>query len=539
MNNLVSISLNGTPMKFINTSCFTKSIVAMVVSMAGACSMRICTIALCALAGAVVHAIPGQPGTLDATWGTASPIGAGKVATSIGNDSATAKAMALQLDGKVLLAGHCINGTNRDFCALRYRANGTLDTSWNGNGKVITELVGDSDIAHAMALQPDGKVLLAGYCFDGTKTLFCSLRYLANGTLDTSWGSAGTGIVTTSIGGVDSDLAFTMALQPDGKVLVAGKCFSGTNTNFCTVRYLSNGALDISWNGTGRVVTSIAIDDIVNAIAVQPNGRVLLAGYCFDGIKSSFCSLRYLADGTLDTSWGSAGTGMVTTAIGGVDGDYANGIALQPDGKVLLGGNCRSATNYNFCAARYNVDGTLDTHWNGTGKVVTPMGSTSARVYGIALLPDGGVLLAGYCEGSVVSDVCAARYHASGALDTSWNGTGKVSTSVGSGSSIANAMALQPDGKLLLAVECESGGRSDFCAIRYDGGPFGYKSCTLDLDGDSVVRATTDMLMGTRVALGMTGAAVVNGITFSANATRDSWPLIRDYLITQCGMVLP
>jgi uncharacterized delta-60 repeat protein len=526
-------------MKFINTSWSTVRIIAVLIGAGDNVVRCVAIIALCALAGAVVHAIPGQPGTLDATWGTASPLGAGKVATAIGSDSARATAIALQPDGKVLVGGYCIDGTNHDFCALRYRANGTLDTTWNGNGKVITPIVGDLDVVRAMAFQPDGKVMLAGYCNDGTKFVFCSLRYLANGTLDTGWGNAGTGMVTTAIGGVDSDLALTMALQVDDKVLLAGKCFSGTNTNFCAVRYLPNGTLDTSWNGTGRVVTSLVTDDdSASAIALQPDGKVLLAGQCYDGTKGVFCSLRYLANGSLDTSWGSAGTGMVTTAIGGVDSDYANVMALQPDGKVFLAGHCRNATTDNFCAVRYNADGTLDTHWNGTGKVVTPMGSTDARVQAIALMPDGGVLLAGYCEGSLLSDVCAARYHASGALDTSWNSSGKVISSVGSSSSQANAIAVQPDGKLLLAVDCENGGRSDFCAIRYDGGPFGYKACTLDLDGDNAVRATTDMLMGMRVALGVTGTAVVNGITFSGNATRDSWPLIRDYLITQCGMVL-
>ena len=107
-----------------------------------------------------------------------------------------------------------------------------------------------------------------------------------------------------------------------------------------------------------------------------------------------------------------------------------------------------------------------------------------------------------------------------------------------SGLEQARALAIQPDGKLLLAGVCANGQNYDFCALRYDGGPFGYKNCSLDIDGDGLVLATTDSLMHTRIALGITGPAVVNGITFRPTATRNTWPLIRDYLVTQCGMSL-
>ena len=321
---------------------------------------------LCSLALALVtpcaQATTGLPGTLDPFWATGSPLGAGKVITPIGSSTDTATAMTLQPDGKVLLAGFCSNGTNDDFCAARYLPNGTLDSTWNGTGTVITPIGSGTDFAYAMTLQPDGKVLLAGFCYNGTNNDFCAARYLPNGTLDTTW------------------------------------------------------------NGTGTVITPI-------------------------------------------------GSGT----------DYANDMTLQPDGKVLLAGPCFNGTNFDFCAARYLPNGTLDTTWNGTGKVITPIGSSD---------------------------------------------------------DVAKAMTLQPDGKVLLAGSCYNGTNYDFCVARYDGGPFGYRNCSLDIDGDGLVLATTDMLIGTRIALGITGPAVVNGITFPPTATRNTWPLIRDYLVTQCGMSL-
>jgi Domain of unknown function (DUF5122) beta-propeller len=135
-------------------------------------------------------------------------------------------------------------------------------------------------------------------------------------------------------------------------------------------------------------------------------------------------------------------------------------------------------------------------------------------------------------------DFCAARYNANGTLDTTWNSTGTVITPIGTGNDRASAIALQPDGKVLLAGYCSNGSDTDFCAARFDGGPFGYQNCKPDLDGDGLNTATVDGLINMRVMLGMTGSAVTNGITFPANVTRNTWPLIREYLVTQCGMSL-
>jgi len=486
----------------------------------------------CALLTPCAFAVVGQPGSLDTTWS-----GTGKVMTAIGTSDDIAASMTLQPDGRVLLAGNCYNGTNFDFCAARYLANGSLDTTWNGTGKVITAIGIGDDYARAMTLQPDGKVLLAGYCWNGTNYDFCAARYLANGALDSTWN--GTGKVITPIGTSD-DVATSMTLQPDGKVLLAGNCGNGANYDFCAARYLANGTLDTTWNGTGKVITAIGSDnDFANSMALQPDGKVLLAGYRGNGANYDFCAARYLANGTLDTTWN--GTGKVITAIGS-DNDFAAPMTLQPDGKVLLAGYCWNGTNNDFCAARYLANGSLDTTWNGTGKVMTAIGSDNDSAVAMTLQPDGKVLLAGYCSNGTNNDFCAARYLANGTLDTTWNGTGTspgtVITPIGSGNDAARSITLQPDGKVLLAGHCFNGSTFDFCAARYDGGPFGYRNCTPDIDGDGSFLATTDALINMRIALGITGPAVIGGITFAPNATRNTWPLIRDYLVTQCGMSL-
>lgn len=479
----------------------------------------------CALITACAYAVTGLPGTLDTTWN-----GTGKVVTDIDGGTDRAVAMALQPDGKLLLVGEC----SGDFCVVRYLANGLLDTAWNGTGTVVTPIGGGADSAFSVAIQPDGKVLLAGVCDDGTKSSFCAARYLPGGTLDTTWNSTGT--VITAIGS-GSASATAMTLQPDGKVLLAGYCSIGTGSNngFCVARYLSNGTLDTTWNGTGTVISAVGDrSDLATAMALQPDGNVLVAGYCAvgTGIDSDFCAVRYLPNGTLDTTWN--GTGKVITPVGS-GSDLASALSLQSDGKVLVAGGCAVGVGFAFCAARYLSNGTLDTTWNGTGKVLS---AVSGIAQAMTLQPDGKALLAGSCTGNTNTDFCAARFLANGNLDTTWNGTGTVVTPIGSDSDSARAVILQTDGKVLLAGTCTEGFKDSFCAARYDAGSSSPTTCRPDVDGDGSFLATTDALIFMRIALGITGPAVVSGITFPSSATRKTWPLIRDYLVTQCEMSL-
>ncbi len=274
-------------------------------------------------------------------------------------------------------------------------------------------------------------------------------------------------------------------------------------------------------------------------MALQPDGKLVIGGTCSNGSTREFCAVRYNSTGTLDSMWNV--TGMVTfPVVTGID-NYVSSIALQSDGKIMLGGLCASNpnTNADFCSARLKSDGTLDFTWNGTGKVVTPISINSDAANTMALQPDGKILMGGYCTPpGLGTNFCAVRYLINGALDTTWNGTGIVITPMGLTihSDVAYAIALQPDGKVLLAGFCINGGTTNFCVARYDAGPFGF--CTLDVDGDGLFLATTDALIITRIGLGMTGPAVTNGITFPLTATRTTWPLIRNYLITQCGMSL-
>ena len=399
--------------------------------------------------------------------------GIGKVITAIGNGNDGAYSIALRPDGKIVVAGSCLNGNTYNFCLARYSASGTLDLSFNGTGKVITAIGSGNAAAYSVALQPDGKIVVAGRCSNGTNTDFCLARYLASGALDVSLNSTGTVITTIGSGG---DVARGVALQPDGKIVVAGYCSNGTSIDFCLARYLASGTLDVSFNGSGTVITPIGVgDDYAISLALQPDGKIIVAGVCSNGANSDFCLARYLANGTFDTSFNS--TGKVITPIGSSD-DYGYSVALQPDGKIVVAGYCSNGANFDFCLARYLANGTLDTSFGSTGKVITPIAGGNDVANSVALQPDGKIVVAGYCSNGANFDFCLARYLANGTLDTSFGSAGKVITAIGSSTDVANSAALQPDGKIVVAGYCSNGTNDDFCLARYDGGPNTPKTLT-------------------------------------------------------------
>lgn len=486
--------------------------------------------ALFALVGAtnVALATPEDPGSIDATWAPLSPYGAGKLITVVSASFDEAHAMAIQPDGKIVVAGSCGN----DVCAVRHNADGSLDVSFNGTGSVTFRPVGTTGgIGNAVAIQSDGKIVIGGWCINSSPVAprFCALRYNANGSLDS--GFNGSGQVITDAGGSDNR-ANAIAMQGDGKIVLAGTCAQ----SFCAVRYNADGSLDTTFNVTGKVVTPNTGD--ANALTVQADGKIVLAGSCRN--VSGSCVARYNANGTLDTGFNGTGT-LAGVAIG-----YVQAVAIQADGKIVLAGGC-----VGFCAARLHANGSVDSGFNGTGVSASNLSAGVNGARALAIQADGRMLLAGFCrDASNRDDFCVLRYNTDGSLDSSFNASnislrGTAVTPVGSLNDIAYAAAIQTDGKILLAGTCEiptaqvAVGLAKMCTVRYEGGPFSAQNCKLDIDGDNRILATTDSLIHARIARGMTGDAVVAGINFPAEATRKTWPAIRAFLVTQCGMSLP
>ena len=395
--------------------------------------------------------------------------GTGIVTTSIRTfDLGTS--VAIQSDGRIVVAGRSYNGTDGDFAVVRYNIDGTLDTSFNGTGKVTTDIGSSDEGAHSVAIQSDGKIVAAGYAIvNGNK--FALIRYNTNGTLDTSFN--GIGIVTTDVGTTLTG-ANSVAIQSDGKIVAAGVGGIGRFGAFAVVRYNTDGTLDTSLNGTGKIITSIgSIDDGASSVAIQSDGRIIAVGYSNNGSDYDFAAVRYNTNGTLDTSFN--GTGKVTTGILG--GEVARSGALAPDGRIVAAGYSQvlGGNPARFAVVRYNTDGTLDTSFNGTGKVTTPIGNIYAEPRSVAVQSDGRIVAAG---GTSLSnsdyDFAVVRYNTDGSLDTSFNGTGKVTTPIGSLVDVASAVAIQSDGRIVAAGYTNNGSTYDFAVVRY----LGSTSCT-------------------------------------------------------------
>jgi uncharacterized delta-60 repeat protein len=320
-------------------------------------------------------------GTLDTTFGTG-----GRVTTPFGSFS-EAQSVQLQPDGKIVVAG----SNNSDFLVVRYNADGSLDTTFGTGGKVTTALTA-TDVGRSVLIQTDGKIVLAGYTESHFPLAFTVVRYNTDGSLDTTFGTGGA--VTTQVGWL-TDAAFSAQLQPDGKIVVvgAGANDAHRNVDFDVVRYNTDGSLDTTFGNGGKLQTPVGIDnDVAASVLVQPDGKIVVAGSAVSGIFSTdFALVRYNTDGSLDTTFGIGG--KVLTPVGPAL-DVGVSVQLQPDGKIVLSGYSapEDGSRNDFSVVRYNADGSLDTTF-GTGGKVTTLGTGYG--YSVDLQPDGKIVVAG------------------------------------------------------------------------------------------------------------------------------------------------
>jgi len=381
----------------------------------------------------------GAPGDPDPTFGVG-----GKVITDLGaNDLASA--LVLQPDGKLVALG--VSSTTDeafDFILARYLPDGSLDSAFGVGGTVTTD-VGAQDSPRALILQPDGKLVMAG----GADCDFALVRYLTNGGLDPTFGVGGK--VITDFGFCEG--AGALALQLDGKLVAAGL------PGFSLARYLPNGSLDSTFGVEGKVTTVVSADG-VNGLVLQPDGKLVASG----GF-GNFELARYLPDGSLDPAFGVGG--KVSTDFGGFE--TAGPVVLQPDGKlVAAGGAGPGGGTVDFALARYLPNGSLDPTFGVEGKMTTDFSGVEGTDGAGALIrqPDGKLVAAGRACPDFACDFALARYLSDGSLDSTFGAGGRVVTDFG-GNDGAGTLVLQPDGKLVAAGAAGPGGIADFALARY------------------------------------------------------------------------
>jgi len=356
---------------------------------------------------------------------------------------------------------------------------GTLDVSFGVGGALRSNFGGTYDWAYATAIQPDGRILAAGVSDAHGTYDFALARYTSTHDLDPAFGRGG--VVLTDFGH-SYDWAYALALQPDGKILVAGVSDASGSKDFALARFSPNGVLDLNFGHGGLVTEHMRslTADIVHGIAVQPDGRIVVGGVTFEDVLTlrphgDFMVARYLPDGQADLSFGIGGVTTTDFSDGSYDEPYA--VVLQPDGRIVLAGYTNSGGGPGvlfgadqLALARYMPNGLLDPSFGQDGKAIFDGGSLDERILALALAPDGALVAAGYTNGEKRGDLLLARLHADGGLDTRFGNTGKGFSvnDLGTNSERLSSLALQPDGKIVAGGQTAEANNADFAVFRYD-----------------------------------------------------------------------
>ena len=377
----------------------------------------------------------------------------GKVITDFGG-SETASAVAVQADGKVIAAGSARDpaANTVSFALARYNRNGNLDSAFGSGGKVRTDFARPSS-ASALSIQPDGRIVVAGDVGINADFDFALARYNRDGTLDSTFGIGGK--VTTDLSQVDA--AYAVAIQADGRIVVAGGTrVAPRDYDFAVVRYNANGRLDPSFGGVGAVITPFTPGyDHATAVLVQPDGKLVTAGVADATPQSTHLALaRYNPDGTLDQGFG--GDGKVEEAE---PGGWGFSIAIQKDAKLVVADGAG--------IARFNANGSPDTGFGSRGKVVL---ARRAWAYAVLVQSDRKLVVAGGYQPWPNVDFLVARFQPDGSKDTSFADSGRVTTDLAKSSAdLAYAAVLQPDRRIVVvgSTAPDSQSPSDFALVRY------------------------------------------------------------------------
>lgn len=363
--------------------------------------------------------------------------------------------VVIQPDGKIISAGQSINSVTftGDFSLVRYNSDGSLDTTFGTGGRLYADVGGRNDTFPTLLLQPDGKIVLVGISKnEQDRNLISIFRFNSNGTTDTSFGTNGVTLSAFTTSGSRGDTPSDAILQPDGKIVVTG---AWQGTAFCVGRFNSNGAVDNSFgtNGNFCATTSPAGTGLMNSIALQPDGKIVVGGEFTTSftVPFDFIVFRFNANGSLDT--GFDGDGYAMTDFNS-SFDEARSIHVLADGKILAAGRAgiNGNTQYNFGLARYNANGSLDTSFDGDGKAVAFADNTpGSEDYSSVVLSNGKIVVGRYrtqpspgfsTEGQI------ARFNSNGSVDTSFGAGGLITNSI---FKEIRDLALQADGKIVAA----------------------------------------------------------------------------------------
>lgn len=390
---------------------------------------------------------------------------------------------------------------------------GSLDLSFGDNGIVTTSYDAELHIGYTVAIQNDGKILVAGQIHNnlGSDNYTADIALSRYNTNGNLDNTFGDdGKVTTSIGTISA--GYSLAIQSDGKIVLSGSGYDGTKHDFALVRYHVNGSLDSTFDTDGKVTTPFGGSSAGVSAAIQRDGKILVAGSCISKIALA----RYNLNGSLDTTFDNDGKVMTPTEAGNLSG---SAIVIQPDGKILVAGTADFSTLRTFALIRFNINGSLDTTFGFGGKVITQIGDLEDQAYSVAIQSDGKIVVAGYSW----NNFAIVRYEINGKLDDTFDTDGIAITPIGDYGGQGHSLAIQPDGKILVAGGSKNGSYDDFTVVRYTDN--GSLDTTFDSDGIVYTSFGTNRSFGHSMALQSDGKILVVG--YASNGSNIDFALAR------------
>lgn len=402
------------------------------------------------------------------------------VATMPGFTFSTGNAQAIQQDGKIVVCGVAQVGSQTDFLIARYNTNGTLDTTFSDDGIVTASNGPGNDECNAVVLQPDGKIVAAGKA--SIENSIGLIRLNSDGTIDNTFGSFGR--VSFPIASNQS-YANGIVLQPDGKFVVSASVSNFNEPSKVAIaRFLSNGSPDSTFGNGGATSNVIGIGNArVTSIARQADGKFVMAGrYVAPGGDTDGLVVRFTTDGVLDTSFDV--DGIIITPFGQMDDEF-NAVKVQSDGKIVAAGYISDPANPNFkvALARFHPNGSPDTTFDADGKA-TSVGTQMLAAASLAIQDNGKLVVVGFNRMSDLSyKGMVARFNPDGTMDNSF-GTAGVATSPSIGAyDIFFAVSVQSDGKIVTSGTSSQSSSKMFIA-RFIGDAVAQAAKPFDYDGD-------------------------------------------------------
>jgi len=390
-----------------------------------------------------------QDGVLDASFGTG-----GKTSSNYIGDFGAPMPVVVQTDGKILQATSALIGGAYQTIVLRYNSNGGLDATFGNNGKYTSNLNGNN-AALDLAIQTDGKIVLAGLMDSAGNNFFMVSRILPNGTIDASFGNNGRKIIPFNN---EESIAYAVAIQGDGKIVVGGYAMdaAGNAFIFAMARLTSAGNIDNSFDTDGIQTTILNNTgyDAINDITIQADGKIVAAGISQNAMIAQLAVVRYTSAGVLDNSFGT--NGKYTVSIDGHD-SQAYSVATQPDGKIVVSGsylNSEVNANLDFVVMRFTTAGSPDPGFGSAGVVTTGVGTEDDEAYSVAVQLDGKIVAGGdiYVPSQIGFDIGVVRYTAAGVLDNTFGTGGKAIIDMNSGSDDEYGMIASQGTKMIVGV---------------------------------------------------------------------------------------